>query len=267
MNVLTARVALRDRPLVDVLDLSARFLVSHARPYAATFAVVVVPWFAVTWGIGEAVGWAWAWAAAAFASLFATAPFTALASRLVFEEHVRARDALRAAVRATPRLLLARAVQLLLFGAAFGFLVLPAAWVGAMFLVLPEVVVLEQTPVFTSIGRAQRITSGQLGDALAAVLLFVLMAGAAPILGDVVGRSVLEDLLEVNAPASLFSTGGGPLALAGFWVFVPLWTTFRFFLYINLRTRIEGWDVQTRFAALAARDGDEAPRAAGGVAA
>jgi hypothetical protein len=122
-----------------------------------------------------------------------------------------------------------------------------------MFLVLPEVIVLERTPVFTSLGRAQRITSGQLGDAFLTILMLVLLLAAGPILGDVAGRSILDDIFEVRPPEPLFTSGGGPLALAGFWVFVPTWATFRFFVYINLRTRIEGWDVQTRFAAIATR--------------
>ena len=33
--------------------------------------------------------------------------------------------------------------------------------------------------------------------------------------------------------------------------------TARFFLYLNVRTRTEGWDIQTRFAQLAMREGAE----------
>ncbi|CAN5747553.1 hypothetical protein BH11MYX4_BH11MYX4_30880 [soil metagenome] len=35
---------------------------------------------------------------------------------------------------------------------------------------------------------------------------------------------------------------------------IPYVATARFFIYLNVRTRVEGWDVQTRFAALAARN-------------
>ena len=35
--------------------------------------------------------------------------------------------------------------------------------------------------------------------------------------------------------------------------FVPYAATVKFLLYLNVRTRAEGWDVQTRFAALARR--------------
>ena len=41
---------------------------------------------------------------------------------------------------------------------------------------------------------------------------------------------------------------------------VPFAATCRFLLYINARTRTEGWDVQTRFAAIAARAREESDR-------
>ena len=72
-------------------------------------------------------------------------------------------------------------------------------------------------------------------------------------LGDTVARSLLEDILEIPAPPSIFQAKGSVLALASFWIFVPFAATCRFLLYINGRTRTEGWDVQTRFAAIAAR--------------
>ena len=46
---------------------------------------------------------------------------------------------------------------------------------------------------------------------------------------------------------------GGPIALFSAWLAMPTLTVARFFVYLNLRTRREGWDIQTRFAALAAR--------------
>jgi hypothetical protein len=71
---------------------------------------------------------------------------------------------------------------------------------------------------------------------------------------------VLEDLLEIKAPASLFVAGGSALGLLSFWAFVPFGATCRFLLYINVRTRTEGWDVQTRFAAIAAQAASDAER-------
>jgi hypothetical protein len=41
--------------------------------------------------------------------------------------------------------------------------------------------------------------------------------------------------------------------MLGLFAQVPYLATARFFLYLNVRTRAEGWDIQTRFAAIAAR--------------
>jgi hypothetical protein len=70
---------------------------------------------------------------------------------------------------------------------------------------------------------------------------------------------VLEELLQIHLRPSEEEIGG-PLFMFGMWLAVPLLTTARFFVYLNLRTRREGWDIQTRFAAIAARsEADEAP--------
>jgi len=101
---------------------------------------------------------------------------------------------------------------------------------------------------------------------LAVAALFALHVGAV-FLGDFAGRSILGDLLEADAPEPLLTTGGGLLPLVGFWLFVPYLATARFFVYLDMRTRAEGWDIQTRFAAIAARaraelERDDAPRRA-----
>jgi hypothetical protein len=253
LDVMSARVTLRDRSLLDTLDLTVRFISSHIRPYAWLALAVLLPAFLLTWAIGETFAWGWSWLTALGVAILAEAPFTALASRLVFEERVRARDALKDAVVAVPRLIGASVIQLVAIGAALMFFLLPAVWVGATLLFLPEVVVLERGTVGGSLGRAHRIVAGQSGDALMTLLLLLAVRFAMPFLADSAGRSILEDLLEIKAPEALTSSGGGPLALLGFWLFVPVAATARFLVYINLRTRVEGWDIQTRFAAIVRR--------------
>lgn len=51
----------------------------------------------------------------------------------------------------------------------------------------------------------------------------------------------------------MFVDGGSALALLGWWLSVPFVATARFFVYLDIRTRSEGWDIQTRFAGIAAR--------------
>ena len=252
MNVLHSQVALRDRPLVDVLDLSVRFLATNLAVYGRLSLMVLLPSFGVSWAIGSTFGWWWGWAATFGLSLFAQAPFTALASKLMFDEDVRALDAFTAASNALPRLFLARIFQAIVVGGGFLFFVFPSAWMAAGLFFVPEVVVLERGGGVGALVRAQRILSGQFGDAMVGFLLLLCLFVAAPFLGDGVGRAILENLLEIQAPDGFTVTGGGALPLVGFWLFVPYLATARFLIYINLRTRTEGWDIQTRFAAIVA---------------
>jgi hypothetical protein len=85
--------------------------------------------------------------------------------------------------------------------------------------------------------------------------MFILLLGpiCAAMLADVAGREMLQGLLEVRPPPSMFHEGISWLALVGWWGSVPWLATARFFVYLDTRTRTEGWDIQTRFAAIAAR--------------
>ena len=81
----------------------------------------------------------------------------------------------------------------------------------------------------------------------------VAMDDCAAMLADWAGREVLQQVLEVKPPPSMFREGWSVLALVGWWAVQPLLQTARFFVYLDIRTRTEGWDIQTRFAAIAAR--------------
>src|SRR5580698_5717779 len=113
---MTARVELRERALLDVLDLAIRFCAEHAGAYARLSLVVILPAFAASWLAARLGGWWIGWLVTVALTSFATAPFAALASRLVFAESVRIREALRAALQATPRILVLRLVQALALG-------------------------------------------------------------------------------------------------------------------------------------------------------
>jgi hypothetical protein len=252
VNVLEARVVLRERSLLDVVDLAVRFCVHFGKSYALLSAFVLVPAFAATWALATGFGWGWGWTAALVLSPFASAPFTALASRLLFEPATRTRHALRAFAAALPSLVAIRLLEGI--GLAFGgaILLLPAVWVWLAFFYANEIVVLERTGIGAGVARLGRFIGGG-GEALMALLFLTALHIVVVFLGDVVGRGVLEGLLEITPPPSIFESKGSALALFAFWAFVPFGATCRFLLYINARTRTEGWDVQTRFSALAVR--------------
>src|ERR1019366_1372170 len=93
---------------VDVLDLSFRFVTSHAWLHAKVALVVLVPPYALCVWLGASGQWAVAWIGA-----LAQTPFTMLASKLVFQERATAREAIFAALGALPRIFFARVFQAL----------------------------------------------------------------------------------------------------------------------------------------------------------
>jgi hypothetical protein len=253
MDLMRARVALRERPLLDILDLAVRFCAAHAWDYTKLSAVVLLPAFAVSWGAARLGGWWVGWTVTWVVSAFAGSPFVALASRLVFADAVRTREALGIALRAVPRLIAVRSLQVVGLALSSILLGLPWFWVGTVLLFVVEVLVLEQSGVGDTLGRARRVASAHFPDAVLTMLLLLAAPVGAAVLADVAGREILEGVLEFKPPPSIFRAGGSWLALVGWWVTLPLLETARFFVYLDIRTRTEGWDIQTRFAAIAAR--------------
>jgi hypothetical protein len=253
MDLMRARVALRERPLLDVIDLAVRFCASHAGPYARLSLVVLPPAFAASWTLAVIGGWWLGWSAAVALAAVADAPFMALASRLVFADEVRLGQVLAMSAGALPRLIPARLLQGLAFAGSAAMILLPWLYVGTTMLFVGEVIVLEQAAVGAAMGRAQRIANAHFGAAIVAMLVLLVLPVCAALLADVAGAEVLGGVLEVKPPASVLHAGGSWLALLGWWAVVPLLATARFFVYLDVRTRTEGWDIQTRFAAIAVR--------------
>lgn len=175
MNVLAARVAFRERPLVDVIDLSLRFVVVHARDYAKVALAVILPTFLASWGAASLGGWILGWTVAIALSSLATIPFTILASRLVFEDLPQTRDVLAAALRDLPGVVVVRTLSLLAFALGLVVLVVPAVWFGAVIFFVDEVKLLERADLTPAFARAQRLATSSFGTALMAYLLFLVL--------------------------------------------------------------------------------------------
>lgn len=252
MDVMRARVALRERSLTEVCDLAVRFCAAHALDYAKLTALVVAPSFAVSWLVAAMWGWPVGWGVAAVLASFAEAPFLLLVSKLLFDDDVSLSIVLRDFARLIPRVAAVRFAQVLalLFGVALG-------GVGWMFtaplsLFLLEIAVLERVWIRAGWPRSRRLATANFPVALGTLCIVAAVGLGAVALSDWAGRELLEGL-EIRSPQSMWTAGGSWLAMAGGWIAVPVVATLRFFAYIDCRTRGEGWDIQTRFAALAAQ--------------
>lgn len=256
VDVLTARVAFRDRSAIDVLDLALRFIVVHGRAYAIVTVWIALPAALAAIAAADAWGWTTAWLVAIPLWLAAQVPFTLLASRLVFERNVRARTVIRASLREIPRILVMRVLWGAIVAVGAIFFVVPALWALGAFHFMPEVMLLERASVGQAFARAQRVAAASIGESLVAYLFGALVVAASIALAELGGRTVIADLLQFRAPPAAWTEGGSVLAMVGLFASLPFTATARFFTYLNVRTRVEGWDIQTRFAALAARAGE-----------
>lgn len=254
MNLREARVAFRDRSIADVLDLALRFLAVNAGVYARVALFTLVPAGGLALVFGNVYGWATSWALSIPLAVAATAPFTLLASRLVFEDDVRARDVLRASLTEAPRVLVARALALVMIAVGMSCFFVPGVGLAALTLFVGEIMLLERGGMMTAFGRAQRVAANAIGDVVLAILVLPLVPVVAVLLADFGGRTVIGEVLQFRPPRAVWSEGGSALGTIGLFLQVPFIATARFFLYLNVRTRTEGWDIQTRFAQLAARE-------------
>jgi hypothetical protein len=253
MDLSRTRVVLRERAVVDVLDLAVRFVVEHGALYAKTTLLATAPFFAASLVIGFYGGWLFGWLFSLFVAPLAGAPFTALASRLVFEDAVRPGDALRAAARQIPTLLVLRVIVFVGACVGLSLLILPGIWLLAAVLFAGEVVSLERASAIKALTRSARIVGRESGEGLIALVLLSLLHLVAVFAADIGGRSIVTLILSSRAPDPIWETGGSVLGMLGFWLFVPYAATARFLVYLDVRTRSEGWDIQTRFVALASR--------------
>src|SRR5262249_12233428 len=168
---------------------------------------------------------------------------------------VSTREVLGRLLRRLPSYALALVFSRLIIalGALLFLLLLPSAYARCLF--TSEVSLLERASPGESIVRSARLIKRHLGPALglllaipSAMLMFTL-----PAVG--LGEAVVGCGMQLGEPCgSLAEQGVSPYALAGFFTAVPYIATARFFHYIDLRTRKEGWDIQLKFRAIAAAE-------------
>jgi len=134
-------------------------------------------------------------------------------------------------------------------------------------LFLYEAVLLEQSRASAAIKRSRQFVRAVSSRSWSAALMLVTLWGAVLFLGDVVLRFIVEELLQTGyVAAGSLGAGGSPYLAFGLLAAVPVLAVTRFLLYIDGRTRVDGWDVQVQFMALAAQNEQRRAGRAGGTA-
>jgi hypothetical protein len=252
VNVLSTRVALRERSLAEVFDLAFRFVVVRGgRRYLKLWLLSCAPALAAcVWLRSAQVDWAGVWALALAGFVIAQVPFTLSASRLLLDDELSLGDVMRSWLRRIPGQLLMHALALALL-ALSALVIVPLPFLAARLLYLPEITLLEGSGLIRAYERGTRLCRNRMAQAVETSFL-LLSVWAAFVLGaEVTGQALQVDLLSFPPPADSLGEGGSWFALLGFFAAVPFVATARFLAYIDGRTRREAWDVQLRFTELA----------------
>jgi hypothetical protein len=253
MNLRQARVVLRPRDAMGVLDLAAPFCVRNWRIFVPLMGVVLLPLFATCLAARYALGWRWlgVWALAVGLGGLAHAPFTVACGEVLFQDpgQVRLRAIVARVGRRTPSLVIAHVLVLVMNTLAATAMILVPFSAGAL-LVVHEAVLLEGAGPFKGIARSFRAVRGQGTSAVGVAFALALLAVAGVCAGEITLNTLISVGLQLGEPfGTLWERGGTPYALAGYLVTVPVSAAARFLKYIDLRTRKEGWDIQLRFTA------------------
>jgi hypothetical protein len=252
MNMQHARIVLRPRGVLDAFDLSVRLLRTEYRTFGPLALVVLGPAVALVL-VGGAFGFGTETALALFALLpVIELPFTVAASKLVFQPKVTVGLVLRESIRTLPGLLALRLFELVLLALGTGAAGLPALFAALATFFLGETFVLERSGLVSAAKRSRALGFAGLSEAFAGLLVFAIVRVSAFCFGDVGGRAIAHDVFGFRAPISVFEGGPFTSALLFSLAIVPVLAVTRFVLYLAVRTTLEGWDIQTRFVAIAA---------------
>lgn len=257
MNPHACRVALRPRGPLEVFDLTLRLLRAHAGTWLALILVTTLPPIAVGSIVALALPAAQPFVVLAFPVVapLLQAPATVLAGRLLFADRVRVRDVLAEVWRRGGALLGATGAWWL--AAAFGcglfswLTALPLAWTA-------EAALLEQVGFGRVLRRSSSLALANIGVAFSTSLAWYGLTAWGAVVGEASGQGLVGTVLQLGEPfgnaTDLVLT---PYVIAGAALVQPVYGAYRLLLYVDARTRNEGWDLQValRAAALAATEG------------
>jgi hypothetical protein len=252
VNLTRARIVLRPRGRLECLDLAFRYVSDARGVFGRISAALLIPAFAVTAATRGIFGRPWweVWLVAVGLGSLLAGAFTVASGKLLFEEAPATGPLLSSFARRFGSYLWAWLLSRLLIG--LGYLVViagPAAWVRWAF--VAEAVLLEDASGTKALRRSERISSASWNRVLGMLTATLIMSLAMVFFAEQMGFSILEDVLSIPITADrLMDDGGSYLAIAGYFASVPWSAAGRFLVYVDDRTRQDGWDVQVRLMAL-----------------
>jgi len=250
------RIALRPRTLLAVGDLALQFTRRNARWLAIPVACAAAPMVVVAWfTVGAGTETALMWLALALVGRVSSGLVTVACAELALHPTLRLGPTIAAYLGQLPRWLWVQTVEWLSRVPTLGLAAIAFAFA-------PEVALLERGGVGQVLARGNRLAAAHPALRWAMPVLAIgvpLWWYVAAALG---WRAVL-DVLEL---------GGGPTAglfdtvtfagVLGSIVGEMAWAVLRFLLYLDCRTRGDGWDLQVQCQALVMAHAEPGRRAA-----
>lgn len=240
------RVALRPRSMAETGDLTFALIRRHARPFAALLPWVLVPALAC-WGLHVLTEWNPY--EILFVELLVTGvtagPYTILCGDLMLSPDTSPKDVQRRYLKAMPRHVLLSLTTLFVPLLAF----LPFGLIAFF----PEAILLERGRLGAAFSRSRMLLRDLPGRGIAMVVAIggIAFLGAS---GMELVRYAFRGLFGLSlAPLQDMTTHLSWAPFVGLALVRPYLSALRFLLYIDCRTRREGWDLQVQFSALAAR--------------
>ncbi|MCA9495244.1 MAG: hypothetical protein KC621_35190 [Myxococcales bacterium] len=256
MNPHACRVVLRPRGPLEVFDLAVRLIRAHPSTWLRLVVATALPPILVGGVICALTDEADLLLLMLFPVVapLLQAPATVLAGRLLFANEVRVRDVLQEVGRRSGTLfggLLAWLVAWTLGCGLFSWLTaLPLTWTA-------EATLLEQVPLARVLRRSSSLALANIGVAVTAQVTWMALTLWGVVVGEALGHGIVGTVLQLGEPfgnaTDLVLT---PWVVAGALGVQPLYGAYRLLLYVDARTRNEGWDLQValRAAALAATE-------------
>lgn len=251
MNPNLCRVALRPRGPLEVFDLSLRLLRAHAAIFGRLTLLLVLP-CAIFFGVGAALTdghYAWLFGPIAVAPLL-QAPFTLLGGRLLFTDSISVGQVLRE--------LVARPLALLAVPFWLGLIcTLGVLTCGVALLLLPmmvfvtEAALLERADGARIARRAVKLSSLHPGIAVAATFGWFVLTVWGALVGEGSGQLLVGTILQIGKPFGALAEGVvTPYLLMGALCAQPLFGVYRLLLFVDVRTRVDAWDLQVGLRAV-----------------
>jgi hypothetical protein len=276
MQLDNTRIAIRERDLADVLDLSLQVIRAYALPWliasmAGALPLALLNWWLLRskWAPGtpqnKALYVGWMLVLVAFELPLASAALTRYIGHAVFVDRPPVRQVIRDLFDSLPQLFF---FQIVLRGILFlpALLLGPIWWLWALifwwmpFVLFPylnEVILLERNPLLRTRGRmttwqrSQALHAGSRGNQfgrwlVSLVIAAVLTVGVSGMIGFIKGLLTHDWNYFSDAMYVYFLP-------AAMWIVASFFAVARYLSYLDLRIRREGWEVELHIRAEADR--------------